>query len=90
VDDDQISGSAGQFLTNYYLSQETNAAQAGELARYEILGGGWKNSFEFINRIREVKPADVRAVANKYMRNLRFVVIGNPSSVNKAVFIPAE
>jgi predicted Zn-dependent peptidase len=90
VDEDQISGSAGQFLTNYYLSQETNAAQAGELARYEILGGGWRNSFEFINRIREVKPADVRAVANKYIRNLRFVVIGNPSSVNKAVFIPAE
>ncbi|MEP6850611.1 MAG: pitrilysin family protein [Acidobacteriota bacterium] len=90
IQDDRISGMAGQFLTNYYLRQETNAAQAGELARYELLGGGWRNSFEFLNKIREVKPEDVKTVANKYMKNLRFVVIGNPASVNKAVFIPAS
>lgn len=90
IQDDRISGMAGQFLTNYYLRQETNAAQAGELARYELLGGGWRNSFEFLNRIREVKPEDVKMVANKYMKNLRFVVIGNPSAVNRSVFIPTS
>ena len=90
IQDDRISGMAGQFLTNYYLRQETNAAQAGELARYELLGGGWRNSFEFLNKIREVKPEDVKTVANKYMKNLRFVVIGNPAAVNKAIFIPAS
>jgi len=90
IQDDRISGMAGQFLTNYYLRQETNAAQAGELARYELLGGGWRNSFEFLNKIREVKPEDIRTVANKYMKNLRFVVIGNPAAVNKSVFIPTS
>lgn len=88
VQNDRISGMAGQFLTNYYLRQEKNAAQAGELARYELVGGGWRNSFEFLNRIREVKPEAVRTVANKYMKNIRFVVIGNPQAVNKSVFIP--
>ena len=88
VDTSDISGEAGEFLTSYYLKQETNAAQVGELARYELLGGGWRNSFEFLNRIREVKPEDVRAVSNKYMKNIRFVVIGNPQSINKSVFIP--
>lgn len=82
-----ISGVAGQFLTNYYLSQETNAAQAGELAKFELIGGGWRNSFEFLNRLRQVKPEDVRRVSRKYMKNLRFVVIGDPVAVNRDVFM---
>lgn len=86
---DTLDGMTGQFLTRYYLGQETNAAQAGELARYELIGGGWRNTFEFLNRIREVKPADVRAVANKYMKNIRFVVIGDPRSVDRNIFLTA-
>ncbi len=89
ITEDKIAGMAGQFLTNYYLRQETSAAQAGELARYELIGGGWRNSFEFLNRIREVKPADVQAVSSKYMKNIRFVVIGNQLAINRSVFIPS-
>ena len=89
VNQDFIDGMAGQFLTNYYLGQETNAAQAGELARYELIGGGWRNAFEFLNRIREVKSADVQSVVRKYMKNIRFVVIGNPQAVDRKVFIAA-
>ena len=87
VDEEEISAEAGQFLTTYYLGQETNAAQAGELARYELVGGGWRNSFEFLNKVREVKSEDVQAVANKYMKNIRFVVVGNPTAINKELFL---
>ena len=89
INEQAIAGMAGQFLTNYYVAQETNTAQVAELARYELIGGGWRNSFEFLNRIREVKPADIQTVANKYMKNLRFVVIGNPSSIDRSIFLPA-
>src|SRR5512139_3921257 len=84
--DDAISGISGQFLTNYYLGQETNSAQAAELAKYELLGGGWRNSFEFLNKVRDVKPSDIQRVSQKYMKNLRFTVIGNPSAVDSNVF----
>jgi predicted Zn-dependent peptidase len=87
IDQDTIDGMAGQFLTNYYLGQETNAAQAGELARYELIGGGWRNSFEFLNRIRAVRSADVAAVVRKYMKNIRFVVIGDPKSIDRNIFV---
>lgn len=90
IDEDRIGGMSGQFLTNYYVKQQTNAAQAGDLARYELIGGGWRNSFEFLNRVREVKPEDVRTVANKYMRNIRFVVIGNPGAIDRTVFLRAK
>lgn len=85
-----LDGMTGQFLTSYYIAQETNAAQVGELARYELIGGGWRNSFEFLNRIREVKPEDISAVANKYMKNIRFAVVGNQAAVNRSIFVPAE
>lgn len=90
VDEDTIGHMAGYFLTTYYLKQETNAAQVAELAQYELIGGGWRNSLEFLDRIRKVKPAEVQAVANKYMKNLRFVVVGNPADVNKSIFLQTE
>jgi zinc protease len=82
----EIQAVVAQFLTSYYLGQETNAAQAGDLALYELLGGGWRNSVEVIERLKAVTPADVQRVSQKYMRNIRFVVLGNPQSVNAEIF----
>jgi predicted Zn-dependent peptidase len=82
----EIQAVIAQFLTSYYLGQETNAAQAGDLALYELLGGGWRNSVEVIERLKAVTPSDVQRVAQKYMRNIRFVVLGNPQSVNTEIF----
>ena len=90
ISSEELSGAAGEFLTNYYLKQQTNAAQAGDLARYELIGGGWRNSFDFLNHVREVTPDAVRAAANKYMKNIRFVVIGDPTAINKSLFTSAE
>ncbi len=69
-----------------YLGQETNAAQAGELAQYEIIGGGWRNAFVFLPRLRAVTAEDVQRVAQKYMRNIRFVVLGDPKSIDTKLF----
>lgn len=87
IDEDEFTNVPGYFLTMYYLDQETNAAQAGELARYELIGGGWRNAEKFLDGVRSVKPADVLAVAAKYMKNIRFVVIGNRSAIDRSVFL---
>jgi zinc protease len=84
---DDIKAQAQQYLTRYYLGQETNAAQAGELAQYELIGGGWRNSIDFIEKLRAVTPDDVQRVARQYMRNFQFVVIGNPESIDRTAFI---
>ena len=84
-----IHAVVAQYLTTYYLGQETNAAQAGELAQYELIGGGWRNSIDFLEKLMAVTPADIQRVSQKYMRNIRFVVLGNPRSVNTGVFTGA-
>ncbi len=87
VTPEQISGMAGQYLTTYYLGQETNGAQARSLAEYELIDGGWRKSFEYLNHIREVKPQDVQNVAKKYMRNIRFAVVGDPTAIDRSIFL---
>ena len=87
VGPDDIHAVIAQYLTTYYLGQETNAAQAGDLAQYELIGGGWRNSVDFLERLSAVTPADIQRVSQKYMRNIRFVVLGNPAQINKSVFI---
>jgi zinc protease len=86
LDPQEINSTVQHFLTRYYIGQQSNAAQAGELAQSELIGGGWRTSLQFIDRLRETKPADVQRVARTYMRNLRFVVIGDPKSIDTEIF----
>ena len=87
LNDEVIDEIAAFFLTKYYLGQETSAAQVGELARYELVGGGWRNSFEFLKGVREVTPAQVMAVSNKYMKNIRFAVVAHCDGKGEARFL---
>jgi zinc protease len=89
LDPNEIKSTVQVYLTKHYIGQQTNAAQAGELAQYELIGGGWRNSADFLDRLRAVTPADVQRVAQKYMRNIRFVVLGNPKSIDTRVFTGA-
>ncbi len=87
IDADQVEGIPGYFLTTYFLQQETNAAQVAELARYELYGGGWRRSLLFLDGIKNVTPADIRTVANKYFKNIRFFVVGDPAAINRPIFV---
>lgn len=87
IRDSVIDEISAFFLTRYYLGQETSAAQAAELARYELIGNGWRQSFEFIDRVRAVRPADVRNAAAKYMRNIKFAYVGDPAVIDRKIFL---
>ena len=87
ISSEEIRATAQSFLTQHYLDQETNAAQAGELARYELIGGGWRNSAALLDRLRAVTPQDVRRVANTYMKNLQFIVVGDPAKIDRQIFL---
>jgi predicted Zn-dependent peptidase len=51
-----------------------------------LIGGGWRNSVNFLEKLLAVTPADIQRVSQKYMKNIRFVVLGNPKSVDMGVF----
>jgi predicted Zn-dependent peptidase len=87
VDTKELAGIAGFYLTNHYLKQETNAKQVADLAEFELIGGGWQNSLKFLDEIRKVRAEDIRRVAKLYMKNLRFMVVGDPKSIDRSIFL---
>ena len=74
-------------LTRYYLQLETNSAQANLLARYELVGGGWRNSHKIADLIHRVRPDDVMNVAQKYIKNIHIGVLGGPGEIDRQIFL---
>jgi zinc protease len=72
-----------QFLTEYFLDNETSGAQADFLARAELYRGDFRAADRFVADLRAVTGDDVRRVARKYMTGLRFAYVGNPRQVNR-------
>lgn len=70
-----------QFITDYFLKNETNADQAAFLARAALYDGDYRAANRFVDDLRRVRPEDVRRVAREYMHNFRFVYIGDPSKL---------
>jgi zinc protease len=72
-----------QFLTEYFLDNETTGAQADFLARAELYRGDYRAADRFVADLRAVTGEDVQRVARAYMKQMRFAYIGAPSQVNR-------
>jgi zinc protease len=71
-----------QFITEYFLDNETNAAQADFLARSQLYGGDYREAERFVDELKSVTPEAVQRVARKYMKGFRFAYVGDPSKLN--------
>ena len=74
-----------QFITDYFLKNETNGDQATFLARAAIYQGDYHAANHFVDDLRRVTPEDVRRVARTYMHDFRFVYLGNPDVLARAL-----
>jgi zinc protease len=70
-----------QFITDYFLKNETNADQANFLARAALYQGDYRAADQFADELQRIRPDDIRRVAREYMRNFRFVYIGDPEKL---------
>lgn len=72
-----------QFLTEYFLDNETITAQADFLARAQLYRGDFRAGDRFVAELRAVTGDDVRRVANTYLNNARWAYVGDPSRLRK-------
>jgi zinc protease len=71
-----------QFITEYFLDNETNAAQADFLARSQLYEGDYKEAERFVDELKSITPEAVQRVARKYMKGIRFAYVGDPSKLD--------
>ena len=74
-----------QFITQYFLDNESGVQQADFLARAELYYGSFRRADSFVDELRAITPRDIQDAANRYMRDVRFVYIGDPRLAAAAV-----
>lgn len=83
LDRDGLQRLEQQFLTEYFLDNETNGAQADFLARSQLYRGDYHEADKFVDELRSVTPEAVRRVAQKYMKGIRFAYVGDPAKLSQ-------
>lgn len=74
-----------QFITDYFLKNETDADQATFLARAQIYRGDYRAASHFVEDLRRVQPEDIRRVARAYMHDFRFVYLGKSDALSRSL-----
>ena len=72
-----------QFLTEYFLDNETSTAQADFLARAQLYNGDWRAADRFMPDLQAVTGDDVRRVARRYLRNIQWIYVGDPARITR-------
>jgi zinc protease len=85
VDPDGLKRLEQQFITEYFLKNETNADQANVLARAEVFEGDYRAADRFMDNLQRVTPEDVRRVAREYLKDFRFAYVGDASKLDRNV-----
>ncbi|HSJ63938.1 MAG TPA: pitrilysin family protein [Gemmatimonadaceae bacterium] len=83
VDPSSLGRLVQGFLTEYFLENETNAEQGDFLARAALYRGDYRAAGRFVDELRHVTPEDVRRVARRYIRNVRWAYVGNPGRITR-------
>lgn len=85
IDRDGLDRLVEQFITEYFLKNETNSDQASFLARAAIYQGDHRAAERFVSDLRRVSPEDIRQAARTYMKNFSFAYVGDPSRLDRAL-----
>lgn len=81
IDTERLRPLVQQFITEYFLDNETITAQADFLARNQLYRGDFHAGARFVADLRAVTGADVRRVARAYFKNVRWAYVGDPSRI---------
>ena len=85
LDPDGLERLEQQFLTEYFLDNETNDAQANFLARAHLYRGDYRTADRFVEELKSVTPEAVRRVARLYMKGIQFAYVGDPRRLQRSL-----
>ena len=68
VTDEELQKVKNQKLVNLYREQETINGKAQQLGNYEVFFGDYRKMFDAPAQYEKLSPADIQAVAAKYLK----------------------
>jgi predicted Zn-dependent peptidase len=88
--EEELKNMKTQYLTGVYYRQETNDAQAGNLAFNEVVCGNWKRSIEIKDEMKKVTLVQLNGAFKKYINNITWSYQGDPKKVNPVMYTQKE
>jgi zinc protease len=73
-----------QFITEFFLDNETNSDQATFLARSQLYRGDYRLASRFVDELRKVTPMDIQRVSRQYLSGITMAYIGDPRRISRA------
>ena len=83
--DKEVKDKKKAYLTDYYQTNESSAAQASQLGFCEA-SGNWRLFDEINNKIDLVKTNDLNKTFSKYMKTIDWTYLGKEDKVAKEDF----
>ena len=83
---DEVRNVKTSYLTAFYYRQETNGAQAASIVSNEVLFNNWKRSMTIKTDLNNVSVEDVNKAFTKYMNNITWAYMGDPSKVDSKLY----
>ncbi len=80
-----IKEGVGRWTTNEYVKAETAQSQAFQLGEAKITTGSWQNAFVSYEKLANVTPEQLQSTAQRYLRNLNWVVVGDTSNISRTL-----
>jgi zinc protease len=77
-----------QFITEFFLDNETNSDQATFLARSQLYRGDYKLAGSFVDELRKVTPEDIQRVSRQYLTGITMAYIGDPRKITPSRITP--
>jgi zinc protease len=84
VDEGALGRLIQQFLTQYFLDNETNTEQADFLAKSYLFENDYRAVGKFEQQLRAVTPDDIQRVARRWIRDVQWTYVGDVSKLPKA------
>jgi zinc protease len=81
IDGESLAPLIQLFITEYFMNNETNAAQADFLVRADLYQGDWRKANGFSNALRAVTPLDIQRVTRRYFRDINFAYVGDAAKL---------
>lgn len=82
---DEVRRGKDNFLTQYFLLQESNDEIAGSLGEKEM-DSGWESAENYYDVVNGFSVAELNAVVRKYLRGFKFYFYGSKDAANEIIF----
>jgi len=85
-DPQDLINKKGEFLTQFYMQNETNSSIAESIGKYENVSS-YNRLDSFMEEVNSLTVDDLNKVFRKYATNVNWTYLGDTSVVDEAVFM---